>query len=138
MVPYPFVCAELSRPKLPAAVTTTIPALHAASTAWIRVQFCSQLVDLDVCVYRDRGHGHRPPFSGKRFVTARICLGSTHVSLGYRIGIEEVAPARELATTHSEQVEEIGLASLARGLDAQIDVPGDDHSFTLSDELLNV
>jgi hypothetical protein len=97
------------------------------------------------------GHGFdgRHQYDGKRIQRSTrgplwtstqppIWVNSTHVSLGYRVGIEEVAPARELAITHSEQMEEVGLAGLAGGLDAQRHVPGDDHSFTLSDELLNV
>src|ERR1035441_392808 len=36
MVPYPNVFCELSRPPLPAATTTTMPAFQAASTAWLR------------------------------------------------------------------------------------------------------
>jgi hypothetical protein len=70
--------------------------------------------------------------------TASVCLGSTHVCLGYGIRIEEVAPARELAITHSEQMEEVGLAGLAGGLDAQSDVPRDDHIVTLNDEFPKV
>src|SRR5262245_4208395 len=65
-------------------------------------------------------------------------VDSTRICLGDGERIEEVTPARELAITHSPQVEEVGLAGLAGRLDAQSDVPGDDHFLTLSDELLKV
>jgi hypothetical protein len=52
-------------------------------------------------------------------------VDSTHVCLGYGIRIEEVAPAREFAITHSEKMEEVGLAGLAGGANYLQMEPGD-------------
>jgi hypothetical protein len=61
---------------------------------------------------------------------------SSDVCLSYRERIKKVTPPHELTATYSPQVEEVGFAGLAGRLDAQRNVPGDDHRVALNDEIL--